>query len=103
MPSIKRLAATMADHPFTVVGVNVGEGERRAQAAAARLGIGFPILLDKDSTIFKAWGADVLPTAYLLDRGGHIRYIARGPVEWDRDDIIGMLKQMTAERPPGGE
>jgi len=99
MPSIERLAAKMADQPFTVVGVNVGEGERRAKSAAVRLGIGFPVLLDKDSNVFKAWGADVLPTAYVLDRSGRIRYIARGPVEWDRDDIIGMLKQMTAERP----
>jgi peroxiredoxin len=99
MPSIRRLAATMADQPFTVVGVNVGEGERRAQAAAGRLGIGFPVLLDKDSTVFNGWGADVLPTAYLLDRSGRIRYIARGPVDWDRADIIGMLKQLAAEQP----
>ncbi len=103
MPGIQRLATTMSDQPFTVIGVNVGEGERRAKAAAARLGIGFPVLLDRDSTVFKAWGADVLPTAYLLDRSGQIRYIARGPVEWDRDDIIGMLKQMTAEQATGGE
>lgn len=103
MPGIQRLATTMSDQPFTVIGVNVGEGERRAKAAAARLGIGFPVLLDRDSTVFKAWGADVLPTAYLLDRSGQVRYIARGQVEWDRNDIIGMLKQMTAEQATGGE
>lgn len=98
MPSIKRLAATMADQPFTVVGVNVGEGERRAKSAAVRLGIGFPLLLDKDSTVFKAWGADVLPTGYVLDRSGRMRYIARGPMEWDRAAIIEILTQLAAER-----
>ena len=99
IPSIQRLATKMADQPFTVVGVNVGEGERRAKAAAQRLGIGFPVLLDKDSNVFKAWGADVLPTAYVLDRTGRIRYIARGPVEWDRVDVIEMLKQLAAKQP----
>jgi len=39
----------------------------------------------------------------LPTRSGRIRYEARGPVEWDRADIIWMLKQMTAEQPPGGE
>lgn len=99
MPSIRRLAATMSDQPFTVVGVNVGEGERRAKAAAQRLGIEFPVLLDKDSATFGDWGADVLPTAYVLDRSGRIRYEARGPVEWDRVDIIEMLKQLAAKQP----
>ena len=103
MPSIQRLAEAMADQPFTVLGVNVGEGERRVQATASRLGIGFPVLLDKDSATFGAWGADVLPTAYVIDRSGRMRHVARGPVEWDRDDIIEMLKQLAAQEPPGQE
>ncbi|MGB5562732.1 MAG: TlpA disulfide reductase family protein, partial [Sedimenticolaceae bacterium] len=103
MPGIQRLAATMADLHFAVVSVNVGEGERRVQAAAGRLRIEFPVLLDKDSTAFKDWGADVLPTAYVLDRSGRIRYIARGPMEWDRVDIVETLKQLAAEQRPGLE
>jgi len=99
MPGIQRLAEAMTDTPFAVVGVNVGEGERRVQATTRRLGIGFPVLLDRDSATFRAWGADVLPTAYVLDRSGRIRHVARGPVEWDRDNIIEMLKQLAAERP----
>lgn len=97
MPSIQRLAEAMADQPFTAVGVNVGEGERRVQTSIKRLGIDFPVLLDKDSATFEAWGADVLPTGYVLDRNGRARYVARGPLEWHRDDIIGMLKQLAAE------
>lgn len=97
MPSIRRLAEAMTDAPFAVVGVNVGEGERRVQAAAGRLGIGFPVLLDEDSATFADWGADVLPTAYVLDGFGRIRYVARGPLEWDRDDIIERLKRLAAE------
>ena len=98
MPTIRRLSEAMADQPFTVVGVNVGEGPRRARAAAGRLGIAFPVLLDRDSAIFNAWGADVLPTAYVLDAIGRVRYIARGPLAWDRDDIIEELKHLAAEQ-----
>ena len=102
MPSIRRLIEAMADAPFAVIGVNVGEAERRVQATAKRLEINFLVLLDKDSATFKGWGANVLPTAYVLDGSGRVRYIGRGPVEWDRVDIVDMLVQL-AEQPPHGK
>ena len=102
VPGIRRLMEAMAGMPFAVIGVNVGEAERRVQATVKRLRMEFPILLDKDSTTFKGWGANVLPTAYVFDGGGKLRYLGRGPVEWDRDDIVELLVQL-AERPPQGK
>jgi len=102
VPGIQRLIEAMGKKPFAVIGVNVGEGERRVQAAVKRLRMEFPILLDKDSVEFKSWGANVLPTAYVLDGSGRVRYIGRGPVEWDRADIIEMLGEL-AEQPPHGK
>jgi thiol-disulfide isomerase/thioredoxin len=101
MPSIRRLIETMAGKPFAVIGVNVGEAERRVQATVKRLRMEFPILLDKDSAAFKSWGANVLPTAYILDGRGRVRYVGRGPVEWDRIDIIDMLVQLAEQPTPG--
>ena len=103
MPSIQRLREEMADAPFAVIGVNVAEAERRVKATVKRLGIEFPILLDRDSVAFKGWGANVLPTAYVLDASGRVRYVGRGPVEWDRVDIVEMLEQLAVEPRPGGE
>jgi thiol-disulfide isomerase/thioredoxin len=102
MPGIRRLIEAMGEKPFAVIGVNVGEGERRVQAAVKRLRMEYPILLDKDSTEFKSWGGKVLPTAYVLDGSGRVRYLARGPVTWDRDDIINTLMQL-AEQPSHGK
>ena len=101
VPGIQRLIAAMRERPFAVIGVNVGEGERRVQATVKRLRMEFPILLDKDSTEFKSWGANVLPTAYVLDGSGRVRYLARGPVAWDRDDIIERLMQLAEQLPHG--
>ena len=105
MPSIQRLAESMRGKPFAVVGVNVGEGRLRVKTAAARLGIEFPVLLDRESVAFDAWGASGLPTTYLLDREGAIRYVGRGPLEWDSAAIIDVLEQIggwTSERAPAG-
>jgi peroxiredoxin len=66
-----------------LIGVNVAEGQGRAQMAARQAGIGFPVLLDPDSVVFNRWGATVLPTTYVLDQDGVVRYLGRGPLEWD--------------------
>ncbi len=83
MPSIQRLAEAMRGRPFAVVTVNVGEGELRAKAMVERLGLGLPVLLDKDSAVFDRWQATVLPTTYLIDAAGVPRFVGRGPLEWD--------------------
>ena len=102
MPSIQRLAEAMREQPFSVIGINVGEAKRRVQATGKRLGIDFPVLLDKDGVVFKAWGASVLPTTYLVDPSGRIRYMGLGPLKWDRADMFELMVQLT-ERPPPGE
>jgi thiol-disulfide isomerase/thioredoxin len=103
MPSIERLKAALADQPFAVVGVNVAEAERRVNATVQRLGITFPVLLDKDSAAFKGWGASVLPTAYVLDGRGRVRYVGRGPVEWDRVDIVDMMVRLARQEADRGK
>ena len=97
MPAIRRLAAAMRDKPFVVIGVNVGEVQRRVQLTVQRLEIDFTARLDKHSSVFKNWGATVLPTTYVLGRNGRVRYIGQGPLEWDRVDIIELLGELTEE------
>jgi thiol-disulfide isomerase/thioredoxin len=92
MPSIQRLADQMRDKPFAVIGVNVEESRFRAMSIAQRLKLGFPVLLDTEGEVFKRWGATVLPTTYVLDPMGLVRYIGRGPIEWDAADVLAMLE-----------
>ena len=96
MPSIQRLAELMRDRPFAVIGVNVAEQERRAKAMVQRLGIGFPVLLDRESDVFHRWGGTVLPTTYVLDGDGVVRFVGRGPLEWDAPDVVKTLEHAGA-------
>jgi len=97
MPAIQRLAGALQGRPFVVLAINVGESRRRVQAATRRLGIGFPVLLDKDNAVFESWRASVLPAARVIDCRGKIRYRAEGPIEWDRAEIIATLQALAAE------
>ena len=101
MPSIQRLSDDMRDRGFAVIGVNVGEGEPRVRAVVERLGLDFPILLDKDSAAFERLRISVLPTTYLLDGDGVVRYVGRGPLEWDSAEVKRILQDLaTAETAP---
>ena len=96
MPDILRLKAAMRDTPFAVIGVNVAEARLRARTATQRMGLDFPVLLDRDQAAFRAWGAEVLPTSYVLDVDGRIRYVAQGPLDWDDTAIVAKLKALAA-------
>lgn len=91
MPGIQRLANEMRGRPFAVIGVNLGEARLRVKTMVRRLGIEFPVLLDMNNDVFNRWGATVLPTTYVLDGKGVIRYLGRGPLEWDGDEVREVL------------
>jgi len=99
MPDIVRLQAAMQDDTFQVIGINVGESARRAGTAATRLGLDFTVLLDADSAVFRRWGADVLPTTYIVDAYGVARFVAIGPLDWDDPGIIARLRSLVAAAP----
>lgn len=99
MPSIVRLQRALSSQSFAVIGVNVAEGERRAAAAAQRLGLDFLVLLDPDGDEFARWGGQVLPTTFLLDQAGRVRYVALGPLEWDDQEVIETVSRLFREAP----
>jgi thiol-disulfide isomerase/thioredoxin len=103
MPSLKRLAEQMRGKPFALVGVNVEESRFRAMTMAQRLKLDFPILLDSEGAVFKGWGATVLPTTYVVDASGSVRYVAQGPIDWDAPDVLAMIRGLldAAAKAPG--
>jgi len=47
----------------------------------------YPVLLDKDTLVAKAWGARILPATYLVGPDGRIRYYYRGELDWSRESV----------------
>ncbi|MDJ0740575.1 MAG: TlpA disulfide reductase family protein [Gammaproteobacteria bacterium] len=99
MPSIMRLGQSFSDRPFTVIGVNVAESERRAAAAAQRMDLDFAVWLDRDGDAFAALGGYVLPTTYVIDAAGKARYAVKGPLEWDGPEVIDAIERLLRETP----
>ena len=87
MPSMERLRREMQGRPFVILAVNVGEGPRIAREFADGLALGFPILLDRETRVSRAWRARVLPASFLVGPDGAIRYSVLGEVDWSSDEV----------------
>jgi thiol-disulfide isomerase/thioredoxin len=87
MPSMQALRASLAGRPFEVLAVNLGEPEARVRRFLDRLPLDFPVLLDRDSTVARAWRARVLPASFVLGPDGAIRYTALGALDWADEKV----------------
>jgi len=68
---------------LTILGVHTPEfsfahHQKHVAAAAGRLGIGWPILLDNDQRLWTALANRYWPTFYLVDGKGYLRYSKAG-------------------------
>ena len=88
IPSMQRLANTMAGKPFSILAVNVREPRVKVWNFAAKLGIEFPLLLDHDGQATTDWQVDVYPSSFLIDPQGRIQYVAYGARKWDDAETI---------------
>jgi thiol-disulfide isomerase/thioredoxin len=82
MPSLERLRQALAGRPFVVLAVNVGEGGRVAGDFMKTMPHGFTVLLDRDGSATRAWGARILPATYVLNPEGKLGFRHVGALDW---------------------
>jgi hypothetical protein len=65
--------------------------------------LGFPVLLDPDGSNTRRWKVFALPSSFLLDAEGRVRYILTGPTEWDEGEALLLVESLLAELPVAGK
>jgi len=97
MPALERLKQKLNEQPFEIVTINVDEQKYKVWKFVKLINFGLPVLLDERKDTFNSWGASVLPTSFLLDQEGHIRYRVQGDLEWDSEEVISLIKELINE------
>ena len=99
LTALQQLLDRLHDRSVTIVGVDVGEVDSRVRRFFAEQPAPFPILLDRDRAMSKAWQVSVLPATFLLDGDLVPRFVAEGDVEWARpeieDSVTSFIRQKT--------
>lgn len=93
LPHVKALAAKYRDQDVVVVGVHTPELAReRVPAnvanAVARLGVTYPVALDANYSIWRAFQNEYWPSVYIADRRGRIRFHHFGEGRYDDEDRV---------------
>jgi peroxiredoxin len=99
MPSFNRLRKSLEGQPVVMFAVNYGEGEGRIAPFLAKVPIDFPVLLDRDSQVARAWKVRLMPTTYIIGTDGRIRYGYAGERDWADNAIRAKVSALAKERP----
>jgi peroxiredoxin len=83
-----------------VVAVNLDEEPEQAREFLARYGVRFELAADRSGECPRAFGVDSIPSAFLVDRGGVIRYVHRGFRSGDVDALRARVESLLAEGEP---
>jgi peroxiredoxin len=91
LASLQRLALASRDQPLAIVAIDVGEVDLRVRAFFEKRPVDFPVLLDRDRAITKAWSITALPSTIVLDATLRPRLIVEGDLDWTRPDIVNAI------------
>ena len=99
MPSMERLHQNFKGKDFIVLAVNQMEDVDQVFAYTGGLEVDptFTILFDKDSVVSRAYSVQGLPTTYLIDKKGNIRFRAIGGREFDHPEVEKQILQLMQE------
>jgi thiol-disulfide isomerase/thioredoxin len=103
LPYVKQWDARYRAKGLVVVGVHSPEfqhehSQQYVQAAIAREGIKYPVVMDNNFRIWDAYHNAYWPTLYLVDKRGVIRYSHIGEGEYDTTERT--IAQLLAEPNP---
>lgn len=102
MPELTQLKQHMTSAPydkqsFEILAINVGEYENSVKQFARRTKLDLPVLVDESSKAFDAWNARAMPTSFLVDAHGTIRYRANGNPGWIDEEIFSLIGDLIKE------
>ena len=97
MPVFEQLHREYAAAGLTVLGVNIKEDEQAVQRYGGKLGLSFPLILDLDGKITKAYGVIAVPSTYLIGRDGRPVALAVGSREWESPPARALIEALLAE------
>lgn len=84
-PALQQAYSDLKDQGVVIIGVNLFNEEQMRNGGidtvrqfATMYGVSYPIALDADSSVAKAYNIAPIPTSYLIDPDGNIRFVRIG-------------------------
>jgi thiol-disulfide isomerase/thioredoxin len=92
--SMKKLQEQLAGHPLAILAVNFGESTSRVREYARQLAATARVLLDADRDSARAWRVRVIPSSFLIDADGRVRYSVIGNLDWSAEESVRTVRAL---------
>ena len=95
IPSMNRALAQLDKERFAIVSVSYKDTEAIMNAFRKKVPMDFPVLMDRDGQVSKAWKVYAFPSSFLIDRTGRVRYSINTGAVWDAPDMLEKLREIS--------
>ena len=97
-PSYRKWQEELSSQGVVLIGIHTPEttAERNTETLAHKLKeekLAFPVLVDNDQANWNAWGNNVWPAVYLIDKQGYLRTYWPGELNWEGRDGEGQMRK----------
>lgn len=102
LPKLEALYQKYKDQGVVILGVNldIKRDQRRARALVERIGLSFPIVLDPKQTVPPRYQPAKMPSSYLIDAQGNIRFKHEGYQAGDEAKLDAAIVRLLRIAPP---
>lgn len=95
LPALRRLVGRANRDDIRVLAISVAEVDLRVRRFLETTPLNFPVLLDRDRAVAKAWSITTLPSTVILDADLRPHLAVEADFAWDQiepDALIALLK-----------
>ena len=97
MPFLNELHHTFASQGLDIIGINVDDNKADGVAFLDKVPVVFSVASNPDGQCASAFGVQTMPSSYLIDKKGKIRYIELGFFSENKDTIRQNVEKLLAE------
>ena len=98
MPQLDALRKEFPADRFALIGVNVDKDTAAAKKLLGKRPVGYPSASDPEGGLPQRFGLETMPTAYLIDGDGVIRWVHRGFRDGDIETVREKIRALLAGR-----
>jgi peroxiredoxin len=92
--SMTKLRERLAGAPLAILWVNYGQSAAKVREYVAHLAADVRVLLDPDQDAARAWRVRLIPSSFLVDAGGRVRYSVVGSLDWGTDESVRIVRTL---------
>lgn len=91
IPALRRLSEKTDPARLRVLAISVADVDIRVRRFVERIPVNFPVLLDRDRSVARAWSVSSLPATFILDSNLQPRAFIAREYDWDSFDLDAFL------------